>query len=98
MVFCIKYSIRNSSPVGWIVAGPRQHSRSWFGAPSGPMTIFLFFTDFNVFWSGASSSTRGGVWLLLATTPSLLGSDSAGSHSLTHSSISNWYHNLHLFL
>jgi hypothetical protein len=28
--------------------------------PLGPTTIFLFFTDFHVFWNGASSSTRGG--------------------------------------
>jgi hypothetical protein len=37
-----------------------------FWVPSGPMTKFLFITG-HVFWNGASSSTRGGVWLLLLT-------------------------------
>jgi hypothetical protein len=26
---------------GYIAAGPRQHSHSWFRVPSGPVTIFL---------------------------------------------------------
>jgi hypothetical protein len=30
-----------SSPLN--AAGPRQHNRSWFRAPSGPMTILLRF-------------------------------------------------------
>jgi hypothetical protein len=47
---------------------------------SGPMAIF-FFTDFYAFGNGASSSEREGVWLLLFIR-SLLGSDSAGTHSL----------------
>jgi hypothetical protein len=71
-----------SSPVEQTAVGPRQHSRSWFWAPSGPMTVFLFCRDFYVFRNGASSSMRGGVWLLLVTPP-LLRSDTAGSHSLT---------------
>lgn len=37
------------------------------------MAIFLLFPDFYVFWKGASSSTIGGVWLILVTPP-LLGS------------------------
>jgi hypothetical protein len=49
-----------------------------------PMKMFLFFSDFYVFGNGASSSTRGGVWLLLVTPP-LLGSDCwlPLTHSLT---------------
>jgi hypothetical protein len=46
------------------------------------MRVFWFFPDFYVFWNGASSSTRGGVWLLL-TTPPLLQSDSVGARSFT---------------
>jgi hypothetical protein len=61
-------------------AGPRQHSRSWFQDPSGPTTKYLFFSGFYVFSNGASSLTRGRVWLLLVT-PHLLRSDSAISHS-----------------
>jgi hypothetical protein len=58
-----------SSPVQLIAASPSQHSRSWFRAPSGPMTIFLFFPYLYVFRNGASFSKRGGVWLLLVTPP-----------------------------
>jgi hypothetical protein len=50
-----------------ISASPCQHSRSWFRAPLEPMTIFLFFPDFYIFWNGASSSTRRGVKLIPVT-------------------------------
>jgi hypothetical protein len=43
----------------------RQHSRSWFLVPLRSRTMFLFFSRFHVFWNVASSSTRGGLWLLL---------------------------------
>jgi hypothetical protein len=52
-------------------------------APSGHITIFLFLPDFYVFWNGASTSTRGGVWLL-PVTPPLQWSDNANSLSPTH--------------
>jgi hypothetical protein len=46
-----------------------QHSLSWFRAPSSPTTTFLFFPRLLrvLKWGllGASSSTRGGVWLVL---------------------------------
>jgi hypothetical protein len=45
-----------------MTAGPRQHSRSWYRAPSGLMTIFLFFPDFHAFRNRASSSTSGRVY------------------------------------
>jgi hypothetical protein len=38
-----------TNPVKSISAGPSQHSRSWFRAPLGPITIFLFVPDFYVF-------------------------------------------------
>jgi hypothetical protein len=63
----------SNRPVWQIAAGPHQHSRNWFQAPSGPMTIVLCFPDFYVFWNGVSS-TRGAVWLLLVT-PGLLGGE-----------------------
>jgi hypothetical protein len=45
--------------------------QSMFVVPSGPMTIFLFFPRFYMFWNGVSSSVRGGVWLLLVAHPVL---------------------------
>jgi hypothetical protein len=45
---------------------------------------YFYFQDVYVFWNGASSSTRGGVWLILVTPP-LLGVIRAVTHSLTHS-------------
>jgi hypothetical protein len=35
------------SPVQKTAVGPRQHSRTCFRAPSGPMTIFLFFPTYS---------------------------------------------------
>jgi hypothetical protein len=60
-------------------AGRRQHSQSLFRIT---WPCFCFFQYFYVFRNGASSSMRGGVWLLLVTPP-LLGVTWGGTHSLT---------------
>jgi hypothetical protein len=64
-----------------IAAGPHQHSRSWFRALLGLMTIYLFYSDFHMLWNGVSSLTRGRVWWLLVPHSPLLGSYSAESYS-----------------
>jgi hypothetical protein len=51
----------------WLPSGLHQHSCSWFRAPTGHRTMFLFFLHCYVFWNGASSSKIGGGWLLLVT-------------------------------
>jgi hypothetical protein len=51
------------SAIQHIAAGTRQHSRSWYQAPSGPMTIFLFFPDFACFEMGLLFRDKR-VWLL----------------------------------
>jgi hypothetical protein len=73
-----------NSPVHKIFAGPRRHSRSWFRVPSGPMALFLFFSEFYGFCNTTSDSAITGVWILLVTLL-LLGRDSAGSNCHSHS-------------
>jgi hypothetical protein len=72
-----------SSPVQQIAAGPRQHSRSWFRAPSGPMTEFIFVPRQFTFGNGAPSSTRGRIRVLMVT-PRLQGNVLL-ARNLTHS-------------
>jgi hypothetical protein len=60
-----RFLSRNSCPV--------QSSKLLLGPPQHSRSWC------RVFWNDGSSSKRGGVWLVLVT-PSLQGSDSAGSH------------------
>jgi hypothetical protein len=53
-----------------------------FGCRRDPWPNFCSFQDFYMLWKGASSSRRGGFWLLLGTSP-LLGATRADSQSLT---------------
>jgi hypothetical protein len=73
--------------VGQIAAGPRQHSKSRFRVPSGPMTIFLFPRLLCVLKSGLLFNEKWGL-RITGHSPST-GGDSSG-HSFT-----NWRHNLY---
>jgi hypothetical protein len=69
--------------VCWINCCRSVLAQCWFRVPSGPIAIFMFFPSLCLVRSGASSSTIGGVWLLLVVF-SLLGLTRAVTHSLTH--------------
>jgi hypothetical protein len=54
-----------------------------FGSPRDSWLYYCSLQDFYVFWNGASTSTSGGVWLLLVTAP-LLGVTGLRAHTNTH--------------
>jgi hypothetical protein len=69
-------SLQPSSAVNFCWPSPAQ---SFLGPRQDPWRYICSFQDFDVFWSGASSARREGVWLL-PVPPPVRGSDSA--HSL----------------